>query len=384
MVVAASALLLAAAAPSPVSVGAGYQPQDADERGLWMQVDEAERVFKTSNFVIRDPVLNAYVRQVFCRTVGEAECRDVRLYLVRTPYFNASMAPNGMMQVWSGLFLRTRNEAQLAAVLGHEYVHYRERHSVRLFRDIKNKTNAMAWLSMVPLGGYAVAAGMTTAQLGLMGSIFSNSREMEREADAGSLPMLAAAGYSPEAAASVWRQVRAEEAATAAERKRRKRRDGGLFATHPTSVERQADLDRQAAALASPAAAFKGDEQYRAALASWWAALIDDQVKLNDFGATDLLIDRLADGNWTGELLYARGELYRSRGQPADFAAAAGYYRDGLSKGGAPVEVWRGLGLALLRAGDEAGGQAALRSYLEKKPDASDRAMLAMMAGEMS
>ena len=29
------------------------------------------------------------------------------------PWFNASMAPNGMMQVWSGLLLRVDNEAQL-------------------------------------------------------------------------------------------------------------------------------------------------------------------------------------------------------------------------------------------------------------------------------
>ena len=35
-----------------------------------MQVDEVERQFKTSNFVMRDPALNAYVRQVFCKTVG--------------------------------------------------------------------------------------------------------------------------------------------------------------------------------------------------------------------------------------------------------------------------------------------------------------------------
>ena len=55
--------------------------------------------------------------------------------LVRTPYFNASMAPNGMMQVWSGLLLRVDNEAQLAAVLGHEIGHYLARHSVERLRD---------------------------------------------------------------------------------------------------------------------------------------------------------------------------------------------------------------------------------------------------------
>lgn len=375
-----AASLLTAAAPPP-AVTPGYQPQDADERGLWMQVDEYERQFKTSNFVMHEPDLNAYVRRVFCKTVGEAECRDVRIYVVRTPYFNASMAPNGMMQVWSGLFLRCRNEAQLAAVLGHEYTHYRQRHSVKLFRDVKTKTNTLAWLSMIPVGGYAVAAGFQAAQIGIVGSIFSNSREMEREADAGSLPMLVHAGYDPTAAARIWGQIRAEDEATAAERKRRRRREGGMFASHPTSLDRQKTLDAGAAALASPSATTLAASEYRQALAPYWASFIDDQIKLNDFGATDLLLGQLASTGWTGDLLYARGELYRSRGKPGDFALAATAYNDALKAQAAPVETWRGLGIALMRSGDAAGGRTALAEYLKRAPQAKDRDLIASMAG---
>lgn len=387
LTLAVASLLTTAAAPgrsaTTSAVTPGYQPRDADERGLWMQVDEYERQFKTSNFVMREPDLNAYVRRVFCRTVGEAECRDTRIYIVRTPYFNASMAPNGMMQVWSGLFLRCRDEAQLAAVLGHEYTHFRQRHSVRLFRDVKGKTNALAWLSMIPVASYAVAAGFQAAQIGVVGSIYSNSREMEREADAGSLPMLVHAGYDPRAASRIWGQIRAEDEATAAERKRRRRREGGMFATHPTSLDRQTTLDRAVAALAAPTTTALGATEYRQALAPYWASFIDDQIKLNDFGATELLLGQLASTGWTGELLYARGELYRSRGNPGDFASAAESYRNALAQmgAGAPVETWRGLGLALLRDGDRAGGTAALREYLKRAPRAKDRAMIAAMAG---
>ena len=52
-------------------------------------------------------------------SAGRQPLPDVRVYLERTPLFNASMAPNGMMTVWTGLMLRVENEAQLAAVLGH-------------------------------------------------------------------------------------------------------------------------------------------------------------------------------------------------------------------------------------------------------------------------
>jgi hypothetical protein len=44
--------------------------------------------------------------------------------------------------------------------------------------------------------------------------------------------------------------------------------------------------------------------------------------------------------------------------------------------------VWRGLGLVLVRNGSQSEGQAALREYLTRKPNAKDRAMIAMMAGD--
>lgn len=371
----AAALLLPQ--PGLAQIATGYRPQSSDERGLWMVMEEEERKTRASHFLIRDEALNAYVREVFCKTVGE-QCRDVRIYILRTPYFNASMAPNGMMQLWSGMFLRTRDEAQLAAVLAHEFVHYREQHSLRIFRDVRNKTGVMSFLS-IPLavfGGYGAA---TLAQFAMLASIFGFSRDQERAADAGSVALLADAGYDPMSAARIWHQILVEREATASERKRRPRGDDALFGTHPTSKERMGDLQ----ALAGQQGGGGGDvgrDRYMAALAPFRAGLIDDQIKLNDFGGTELLLANLAAEGWTPDLLHARGELYRSRGRPDDLAAAAGFYRGALAAGGAPAEARRGLGLVLLRSGDAEAGRAALRAYLAAKPDADDRAMIEMLS----
>jgi beta-barrel assembly-enhancing protease len=376
-----AAVSMIGAAPAPVTDPA-YQPQDKDERGLWMQMEEEERRLQTSEFVLRDPGLNAYVRDVFCRTTGDVACKPIRIYIVRTPYFNASMAPNGLMMVWSGLFLRMRNEAQLAAVLGHEYTHYRGRHSLRLFRDQKKKSDAYSVL-MVPAAIFGGYLGATALQTGMIGSIYGFSRDMEREADSGSISLLAKAGYDPHAASKVWEQLRSEQDATAAARGKhsRKNRDGGMFATHPPTAERMADLNAQANKSPGAANTKVSRDTYLKALSPFWAEFVDDQIKLNDFGATEFLLQSLAEEGWTGPLLYARGELYRSRGKPDDLKAAAGYFRDALSKGGTPLEAQRGLGLALLRVGDKEGGQHALKAYLAEKPNATDRAMIASLAG---
>lgn len=384
---AACAALLAlgqvAAAPPPLAAGAS--PTEKDERGLWMQADEAERKLKASNFVIRDPALNGYVRGVFCRTVTPDACTSVRIYLLRSPVFNAAMMPNGAMFVFSGLFLRIQNEAQLAAILGHEYTHFTNRHALRSFRDVKAKSNAAAILSMLPVPGLGAVAAVTVAQFALIGTAFSFSREMEREADAGSVPLMAKAGYDPGEAYKIWEQIRAEADATAAVRnvKSRKDKNGGIFATHPGSAERMTALRELAAANRPEGAVTTGRDAYHQALRDHWPDFVDDQVKLNDLGGTDLLLGQLAAvSGWTPVLLFARGELYRSRGSPADLARAAEVYRSAIAAPDAPIEAWRGLGLALLRTGQDDEGRRALQQYLERRPEAKDRAMITMLAGE--
>ena len=378
---------VADAPAKPLPSSYNYEPQDDLEKGLWYEMDEAEKRLKESRFLIKDPALNDYVRSVACKTVGEDRCQATRIYLVRTPQFNASMAPNGVMLVYSGLLLRMRDEAQLAAVLGHEFTHFEKQHSLRLFRNWRTKTDVLSWLSVIPVR-VPYAVGMAT-QIAVLGNMFSFNREMEREADAGSIEELVNAGYDPRAAAAIWSQLGAEMDATAEERGHRsdKNRNGGLFATHPRSTDRMgklAELAREATGE-NPGDRYRGAAEYRAALADWWPELIEDQVALKDFGGTEYLLATLAGDDpmgWTGDLLYARGELYRARAEQGDFAKAAEFYRQAIATGDAPPESWRGLGLSLMRDGAKTDGQAALRTYLELAPDAPDAALLAAMAGE--
>ena len=377
----AAPLAAAGTAPKARPSAFDYKPTDKDERGLWMQMEEEERDLKTSPFLIHDADLHAYVRGVLCRTVGDEACRSVRIYLIRSPYFNAAMAPNGMMHVYSGLLLRMRSEAELAAVLAHEFGHFEQQHSLKQFRDLRAKTNAMTWFSFVPYVGLL-------GQLAVVGSVFTFSQGMEKEADLASIDYLVGGGYQPAAASGIWTQLRAEMDATAAARQQKSRKDknGGFFATHPNSADRMNYLAAEAKKKSS-AASRVGDAEYRAAMSKWWPQFIDDQIKLNDFGGTEFLLKQLSEGGWTGDLLYARAELLRARGNAADFTLAAELYEKSIAAGSAEgakplAENWRGLGLAKLRSGAQADGRAALKKYLDSRPDAADRAMIAMLAGE--
>jgi tetratricopeptide (TPR) repeat protein len=359
---------------TPLPSALNYQPQDDDERSLWMQMGEIEGKMKNSDFLISDPKLNTYIRSILCRAVGNDRCASTRIYLLRTPHFNAAMAPNGMMMVWSGLLLRAQNEAELASVLAHEFSHFEHRHSLQSFRNVRAKSNTLTWLSMVP------AIGLI-GTIDLIGSVFAFSRDMERQADLSALKHLVDSGYDPMASSAIWGHLRAEMDAVALANKEKSKKDegGGFFSTHPATGERMKYL-REAALTAAINKPYSGESEYRREIRPWWPMLIDDQIKLNDFGTTEFLLAQLAGDNWSDELLYARGELYRARGKKKDFVQSIIYYRQSLALGTQIAENWRGLGLALIRSGNVAEGKLHLKTYLKKRPDAPDHSIITMMA----
>lgn len=351
-----------------------YLPDGVEERGIWMEVAEAEKRIKLAPQVIRDDKLNTYVRDVLCRTVGEKQCGGVRIYLVRTPSFNASMSPNGMMIINSGLLLRLRNEAQLAAVLSHEFEHYEHKHSLLMFRQVKKKGSQAVWLAMTGIG--------LIAAIGIEQGLYTYSRDMEREADLGGLEKLGKAGYSQAEAAAIWSFMREEMDATAAARKQKSKKDKdlGAFNTHPPTSERIAYLMAEAAKQAPGADA--GAASYQAAMAEWWPQFAEDQIKRNDFGASEFLLTQLAQDGWTPWLLFGRGELFRMRAQAGDLDKAVLHYSEAIDGGASLPVLWRGRGLALLKLGRTEQGKADLKAYVARAGDASDKAMMAMLAGE--
>jgi len=349
----------------------GYEPTTVDERGLWMDADNRERVLLTSKLTMKDEALNAYVHGVLCRTVGQERCRGVRTYVVEMPAFNASMAPNGTMIVWTGLLMRARSEAELAAILGHEFAHFELRHSLNGFKQRRGATDLAAWVQVL---GAVANTNTQDTQVSILASMFRFSREQEQAADLLGIKYMASAGYPATAAADVWQNIMAEDDASAIGRGRKPRQNyaDGYFDTHPSSLRRATYLTAEAAKLGGTTSDPR-TEALRAATATHWTSWLDAQIKINDFGGTEYLLDQLSrQSGWTGDLLFARGELYRQRGAPRDLVASAGFYRDAIAKGYTKPAVHRNLGMALLRTNHAADGTQALSEYLRLQPDAND------------
>lgn len=362
----------------PTYAGA-YEPQGVDERGLWMQVDEAERTLRDSPFVLHDPALEGLVRSVLCKAVGFDRCAAARIYIVKDTSFNASMAPNGLMFVNTGLLTRLHSEAELAAVLGHEFAHFELRHSLQDYRKRRTGTDFGAWIA---LAGIATRSSVSSIQTSIVASVYSFSRAQETEADLLSAAYIRSSPYKMQMA-TVWTRIVAENDALRIERGQRKirRYSPGIVDTHPTPLQRIAYLSK----LEQEEEGDEGEsgmDGYRQATTPLLGGLFEGLVKTNEFGGADYVIRSRGDAmGWDGQLLNIRAELYRLRGNPRDIVTAREFFEKATTYADAPPESWRGLGLTALRLGEVETGRAALTDYLKRSPDAKDAAAIKLLLG---
>jgi Zn-dependent protease with chaperone function len=405
-----AAAALVAAAPLMSSCPAAAQPRPAglrpdpktDEGGLWQKVDRAEHEAKDSAELNADPALNREVKRIACKLAPEY-CGELRVYVMDRPFFNASMAPNGYMEVWSGLLLRAETEDQLAFVLGHEIGHFAENHSLESWRNAKNRTNTAMILQMavgaVAIGAAASASASTpTANgypnsqvsdimrsagaindliyLGAVASMFRYDRQNEMQADQLGFTRAVAAGYDPAAPSQMWRDLTAEVAASDFPKVRAQDAHASIFDSHPVTSERIKSLDVMAASAprAGGGTVTQNRKAYRAMIRPFLGAWLKDDLRRRDFGETLSLIARLSgEGEDLGVLSFYRGEALRLRRGPTDLDQAQASYVAATAYADAPAAAWRSLGDLQVQAGDKAHARQAYQGYLTRASDAKDR-----------
>lgn len=149
---------------------------------------------------------------------------------------NAFALPGGKVAVYTGILPITRDEAGLAAVVGHEIAHVVARHGgERLSQQmgVQTVTQLLAGMASsnpatVQLVSAALGAG---AQVGVL---LPFGRAQESEADHVGLILMAKAGYDPRAAAELWKRM--AEAAKG-------QRPPEFLSTHPSEATRVQQIE---------------------------------------------------------------------------------------------------------------------------------------------
>lgn len=363
--------VLFALAPSAESAVSPLKPGEkpapgSTEAELWYGMDQAEKQIRDSPLRVTDPELNRYVQDVLCKVTADY-CEDLRLYIIDVPVFNASMAPNGVVLVFSGALLRMQDEAELALVLGHEFAHYRQRHSLQSWDKAKDTTAFLATFGVLTwVGGAGLAGGI--AQLAGLANMMQFSRDNEREADMIGFDIATRLGYDPQAGVRVWTRMQNEEKSNV------RAKHSPVFASHPKTAERLEDMTAAAAAYRGE---FKtNQQQFDAATEPYLQKWLEAELSRRMYDTSIQVIRDLRAGarpELEGIYDFYQGEALRRRNKGDDRTQAEALYVRAVGNAHAPAEAWREYGFALERNGQPADALRNLRIYLTKKPDADDR-----------
>ena len=155
--------------------------------------------------LLPDPEVQDYVARIG-RSLIPAYQSEIpfQFHVVLDDSANAFATPNGIVVVNSGMMELLENEAQLAAVLGHEIAHATHEHTWRQQQYHKGKRLAIG-LAGAFAAGYGLQGLADLADL-VNGAIASgHSRSLENQSDRVGLQYMVAAGYDPRQAPVVWK-----------------------------------------------------------------------------------------------------------------------------------------------------------------------------------
>lgn len=231
---------LSGCAASPVGGGSILVGMSEEEE---KRVDQevAPQQFSQDLGPVQDASVNRYLGEVGQRLDDKVH-RPQMPYSYRVlnaNYVNAYTFPGGAMGVTRGILVDLDNEAELAALLGHELGHVNARHAAQRQGKSMVAQVAAAGASLVASTtewGGLVAMG---SQLGASALLSSYSRDNEREADALGQEYMVRAGY-PATGMVGLQQLLVDQ------QKESPSMLQTMFSTHPMSSERR-DTARQLA-----------------------------------------------------------------------------------------------------------------------------------------
>jgi predicted Zn-dependent protease len=230
----AAAGFLAGCATNPVT-GKSQLMLVSEDQEIQIDKQYSPYQFSADYGTTRDKKLNRYVNRTGKKLAAGTHRTHMpyNFQVVNANYVNAYAFPGGSIACTRGIMLSLENEAELAALLGHELGHVNARHTA------EQMSKGMLTQSVV--GGLAAAAGAQgsfygdiASQLGQVGAgalLASYSRDNERQADALGMEYMVQSGYSAAGMVGLMEMLQSmgKHKPSAIEL---------MFATHPMSNER--------------------------------------------------------------------------------------------------------------------------------------------------
>lgn len=236
-------LWLSSVAAAGLMVGCATNPVTGKSQFMLVSEDDEIKLDKQNSLIqfstdygpVQDKNLNDYID----RTGKNLAKQTHRPHLpysfrgVNAAYVNAYAFPGGSIAATRGILLALGNEAELAALLGHELGHVNARHTAQQMSKALLTQTVVGSVSVLA-GTQGALYGQLASQIGAIGAgalLASYSRDNEREADGLGMEYMVRSNYSPQGMIGLMEMLQSLS----------KHKPGAIelmFATHPMGEER--------------------------------------------------------------------------------------------------------------------------------------------------
>jgi predicted Zn-dependent protease len=292
--------------------------------------------------------------------------------VIKSPYLNAFAFPNGVIYIHTGILARMDNEAQLAALLGHEMTHCTHRHALKTLRHFKGKSDFLAGVqgSLIQFSGI----GKLVNQLGSLGSkaaVSGYRRDLETEADLVGLQLMAKAGYDPNEALRLFEHLKREL-------EEENMQEPFFFGCHPRLQERVENCEKFLKTR------FEKEETgikntgvfltklHKVILDNAWLDLKAGRFHSAQRGAEKYLKIEPNDAG----VYYLLGEVFRQRAKADDMHKAKAYYEKAISLDPFYPEPHKAIGLIYYKDGEKTLAKKSFGQCLSLSPHRADKAYI--------
>lgn len=331
-----------------------------EENRVWAQAEEIKQSIEKSDKLVTDNAIRVYLHAIADKLYPELR-NKVHIHLFRAPHLNAFALPNGQIYLNVGLIARMENEAQLAALLGHEIAHFSYRHGHQQSQQVKSAT---AFARFVTLLGLPLIPDLLA-----ISSIYGFSQELETEADEIGFERMVRAGYDPREAVRLFRLLQIEVKALDIT-------EPFFFASHPKLQDRIDNFER----LIREKGITDGEHSEKTffeQIAHLRLHAMELDLAHNRYQPIIILLEAQSNlDRYPPEALYYLGEAYLRRGQEGDLQKAIKSFEQ--TTASVPTFALAHRALGMLRYKDRTHETAIphLERYLELAPQAKDRAFV--------
>ncbi len=220
---------------------------------------------RNSHQIVDDLEINEYLQNLGYSLVANSDdaYQNFHFFLINSSQINAFATPGGVVAVYSGLFLTTDTESELASVMGHEIAHVTQRHLARSFEK-SNQLSIPIMAGMV--AGILLGAATGSGDAGAIAALgvsaagqqaqINYTRSNEKEADRVGMQYLSRSGYDPIGMPGFFQKL-----------ERKNRFVGGanypeFLRTHPITINRIAEAQQRAEQYKKQMKAFKSPLTY--------------------------------------------------------------------------------------------------------------------------